>query len=259
MKHLFTTLFAAMMVLSAAAQNSDVTSTVVGEKLNFEAPLFGLITKNIKPMWSIVGFGDGHLGYSYQFEGPSQINASGLHGEISILELRYRPWRGADVFTCGISAYFDRHNLKKGKIFEGSLGETFIDAPDNYLEPKANTGERIISLNIGYIHEWGSLKAGIFVSPGYGNTIRKNTYKLSMPEISGPVSTGVGIQGSRRASDVDRTDQFSGDDGFRLAVKAGIWYEGVGLVLGWRFGGSVGSTANWPRRDAVILGIAVRY
>lgn len=38
MKHLIITLLAALTVLTAAAQNVDTTSTVVGEKLNFEEP-----------------------------------------------------------------------------------------------------------------------------------------------------------------------------------------------------------------------------
>ena len=45
MKKVFLLLTAAFVALSASAQN---------DKLNFEAPLFGVTKKNVKPKWSVV-------------------------------------------------------------------------------------------------------------------------------------------------------------------------------------------------------------
>lgn len=61
---------AVIACFSATAQRSDTTSTVIGKKLNFEAPLFGVTVKNVKPTWSLVVFGEVNLGYSYALNVP---------------------------------------------------------------------------------------------------------------------------------------------------------------------------------------------
>ena len=70
MKKLFLAISAVLAVLSAAAQAPGTESTVVGKKLNFEAPLFGVTVKNVKPQWSLVAFGEVSLGYSHAFHVP---------------------------------------------------------------------------------------------------------------------------------------------------------------------------------------------
>ncbi|MBQ7060120.1 MAG: hypothetical protein IJM83_12615, partial [Firmicutes bacterium] len=68
MKKVFLSLLAALIALSASAQNN---------KLNFEAPLFGVTKKNVKPKWSVVAFGGIQAGYSYR-NVESPIRSSGL-------------------------------------------------------------------------------------------------------------------------------------------------------------------------------------
>ena len=70
-----------LMALPALAQ----------DRLNFEAPLFGVTKKNVKPKWSVVAFGEVSGGYSYRFNLPSQIHPNGGYAELNLLELRFRP------------------------------------------------------------------------------------------------------------------------------------------------------------------------
>ena len=49
-------LVAGLIAIEASAQAPDTTSTVVGRKLNFEVPIFGITKRDLKPTWSIVTF-----------------------------------------------------------------------------------------------------------------------------------------------------------------------------------------------------------
>ena len=90
MKKVLILLVAALAALPAAAQHT--------EKLNFEAPLFGVTKKNVKPKWSVVVFGGVQAGYSYRFvEDP--IRSSGLFGELDLIDFRLRPWRDGNTFS----------------------------------------------------------------------------------------------------------------------------------------------------------------
>ena len=55
-KKAFLILVAGLTAIEVFAQAPDTVSTVVGRKLNFEVPVFGITTRALKPTWSVVAF-----------------------------------------------------------------------------------------------------------------------------------------------------------------------------------------------------------
>ena len=88
------------------AQKPGIRSDIMLDKLNFEAPLFGVTKKNVKPKWSVVAFGEVSAGFSYRFNVPEQIHPDGGYAELGVLELRYRPSGKKDeLFRNGRAIY----------------------------------------------------------------------------------------------------------------------------------------------------------
>ena len=135
MKNVFLSLMAALIALSASAQN---------DKLNFEAPLFGVTKKNVKPKWSVVAFGGIQAGYSYR-NVESPIRSSGLYGELDLVDFRLRPWRNGHVFSWGLSRSFDVQRLAKGTVY-GQDG-SFIGKPASWIWARSHAAESVTSLN----------------------------------------------------------------------------------------------------------------
>ena len=160
MKQVFTTIAAALVVLSAAAQAPGTESTVVGKKLNFEAPLFGVTVKNTKPAWTIVTFGEIDGGMSYSLGTPSQMKPIGVSAELSIVEWRYRPWRNGNIFTWGLSASLQQSSLTTGYVFDemGEIGPT----RESWIAAGSKAVESAFYVPVGYVHEFGKCKAGLF-------------------------------------------------------------------------------------------------
>ena len=263
MKKVLLTTVAALAVLSAAAQDVETKSTVKGGKLNFEAPLFGITEKNMIPKWSLVAFGGVFGGYSYRFKAPSQMNASGYYGELNLIELRYRPWRDGNLFSWGITTSVERHPLEKGYSFNDH-GD-IVSTPESWLSSNASSIEEVLSLDIGYTREWGNWKAGVFLSPGTGYSVCLNSYRpgRAVPANGlwyGDYTPAEGekvIYWSDKANRM--TTNLSGNYGFRLGVKAGLWYNNVGITAGYNFAGGVGPTSSWNRYDSFHVGVTVRY
>lgn len=144
MKKVLSIVSAALVAITAAAQSPDTTSTVVGRKLNFEAPLFGLTMKNVKPKWSMIYFAGVRGGYSFRLDAPDEMNASGYFGELDLIEIRYRPWRDGNVFSCGLTYSIERHMLKKGYAFDND--GSFIPIPAGWLNNQSSSVEEIFPL-----------------------------------------------------------------------------------------------------------------
>ncbi|MBR0053038.1 MAG: hypothetical protein IJP73_03950, partial [Bacteroidales bacterium] len=70
-------LVAGLMAIEAYAQAPDTTSTVVGRKLNFEVPIFGITKRDIKPTWSVVTFDEISGGFNYLMGVPGQLKPTG--------------------------------------------------------------------------------------------------------------------------------------------------------------------------------------
>ena len=113
MKKVIMMLATALTTLSAAAQN---------QKLNFEAPLFGVTHKNVKPAWSVVALSSVEIGASYAFDVPDAMTPLGYYAEATLLELQARPWRNGNLFSVGVTLSTDRHYLKKNQFAFGDDG-----------------------------------------------------------------------------------------------------------------------------------------
>ena len=245
---------------SATAQ--DTVSTVVGKKLNFEAPLFGVSLKKEKPVWTVTAFGEISGGVSYRFGTPSQMKPVGYFADLSLLELRYRPRRDGHLFTWGISTAAQGNSLKKGWSWDEKGG--IAATPANWLKAKAAQVEVRINFPVGYVYEWGDWKTGFWIVPGYGHTSLRNIYSLGVPvSLDGP-GYGAASPGSPvvyvEADDGNRhVEQLNGNFGFRLGLKAGLGWRNVGFSVGYDFSKSVGPGHFAPRFDTVSAGIMVRH
>lgn len=250
---------AAWTFLSAAAQ--DTTTTVIGKKLNFEAPLFGVSLKNEKPVWALTTFGELSGGMTWRFGTPPQMKPVGYAAELSIVELRYRPWRNGHLFTVGLSTAAQGNSLKKGWSWDenGRIAAT----PAQWLNAKSNWVELSFRVPVGYVYEWGDWKTGLWVVPGYGQTSLRNLYTLGTPMNLGGSGYGdVSPDGPvvYVANDGNRhLDQLNCNYGFRLGVKAGVSWHNVGFSVGYDFGRSVGPSHFTPRSGSVSGGVLVRH
>ena len=83
MKKAVLILVAGFMAMEAYAQAPDTTSTVVGRKLNFEAPVFGLSERDIKPAWSVVMLDEAAVGLNYMLGIPGEIKPAGIFADYS--------------------------------------------------------------------------------------------------------------------------------------------------------------------------------
>ncbi len=236
MKNVFLSLMAALIALSASAQN---------DKLNFEAPLFGVTKKNVKPKWSVVAFGGIQAGYSYR-NVESPIRSSGLYGELDLVDFRLRPWRNGHVFSWGLSRSFDVQRLAKGTVY-GQDG-SFIGKPASWIWARSHAAESVTSLNIGYMHEFGDWKAGVFVSPGVGIGIRHNRYLAGSPLYLEDGTDYTPVGGTRH------TDNMYANAGWRMGISAGIWYRIFGLTVGWHY-----RSIAPGHQNVFHAGISIRY
>lgn len=243
MKRFLLAVAAALVVMSASAQ----------DKLNFEAPLFGVTKKNVKPKWSVVAFGEVGGGYSYRFNLPAQIHGNGGFAELNLVELRYRPWRNGNMLSLGLSGCLDAHVATKTTYF-GKDGQFTAPTP-GWLAARAIAAERVISLNLGYTREFGDWRTGLFLSPGVGHGILQNRYWAGVPEYDPEYgdtalsSINMGFVGSYR----HRENMYM-PNGLRLGISAGIWYRSVGLMVGWHYRSVLPGNQN-----VIHAGISIRY
>ena len=249
MKKVITMAAAVLMVVSAAAQNT---------KLNFEAPLFGVTKKNVKPALSVVVFSEVSGGYSHRLNAPAEVRPSGHFMELNLVELRYRPWRNGNLFSWGLSYSMDFQPVLKGTMFSES-GD-FIPKPERWLSARATVAEQVTSLKIGYTREFGDWRASLFVSPGIGYGIRHNQYTLGTPFPKNgtafePITedTEVIYLPGFRAWD-SRSENSYGNQGFRLGIQAGLWYRSFGLTAGWHLRSIAPGNQN-----GVSVGVSIRY
>lgn len=169
MKTIISMFAIALLTFSAAAQSPGTSSNRVGKKLNTEAPIFGVSAKNGTPTWSLVLFGQINLGYNYPLDVPESFNhpaesrfvvskSGGFFGDISILELRYRPWQNGNLFVLGLNLGYDSwHTLKV----------TLLDKDSKPVQVYSDSGLGAYSvLDVGYIREEGDWAFGIQLLPG---------------------------------------------------------------------------------------------
>lgn len=238
MKKVLSIVSAALVAITAAAQSPDTTSTVVGRKLNFEAPILGLTKRDLKPVWSVVALDEVSIGLNYLMGAPGDIKPSGLYADMSELALRYRPWRDGNVFSVGLLGGIDTNRLLNGFSFaqDGSIKPT----TGNWENAKSYYSDFHMGLQIGYVKEYGDWKVGAFVVPAFGFTQLRNHYTVK------------GIPGINHVSNMET------NYGFRLGFKAGVWYQDIGVSVGYK--PALGnSSATVPLYNSFQVGISVRY
>ena len=105
---------------------------------------------------------------------------------------------------------------------------------------KSTCSDNYIGLQIGYIREFGDWKAGAFVVPAFGTTSLRNEYSIQ------------GISG------IKRQDNLNTNNGFRLGFKAGIWYQDIGVSVGYK--PVIGKNSRQvPMYNSLQIGVSVRY
>ena len=253
MKKIVLMVAAALAVCPAIAQNA---------KLNFEAPLFGVTMKNVKPQWSFVVFSGAEAGASNSLAVPEAMHRVGFYANATLVELQFRPGRNQNLLSCGVTLSMDRHYLKKDQFAFGDDG-SMVKLPN--IAPYHNQSlsmERAVSLKLAYIREIGNWKTGIILLPGFGVTTQRNSYTspyhtytynpIEYPMYDSPLRFRTDDRGSRFQDDA------SGNIGFRLAAKAGLWYRNMGLTAGYS-DASIGPHGFSKRYDTFTLGLSVQY
>ena len=160
-KKAFLILVAGLTAIEVFAQAPDTVSTVVGRKLNFEVPVFGITTRAFKPTWSVVAFEELATGVNYLSGAPEQLKSTGWYAALHLAGLQYRPGRNENVISVGLLEDVNVNRLQKGYSFadDGSI----IATPSNWCNASSTWSENLMGLQIGYIREFGDWKAGVFV------------------------------------------------------------------------------------------------
>lgn len=257
-KILISLVMSAATVWSAAAQ--DTTSTVIGKKLNFEAPLFGVSRKSARPVWSAVALGEVSCGISYRFNAPSRMKPAGYSTELSIMEFRWRPQRNGHLLTAGFSTEVRGHFLKKGWSWDENGG--IVATPANRLKAQSALVEFLFNLPVGYVYERGAWKTSFWVVPGYGQTSLRNLYVLGTPVSPDGLGYGGAPDGPTiyvPDKDNRHLEELNGNFGFRLGLKAGVSWNKIGFTVGYDFGHALGSNSLVPRSGILSAGATVRY
>ena len=275
MKRIILTLSVLLAVLPVMAQNRDTISTVVGRKLNFEAPLFG-VTVNTKPKWSLVLLGDVNLGYSYAFNVPEAyheltwtlasgetsseyvpigLKTSGMYSDFSVLELRYRPWRNGNMFTCGFTISTDSRYLQSRALFDRDHKPAFTTAYYGAGNARGTYYEHAYSISLGFVHEKGDWSFGFNLLPGIGFSEYRNRYSDTGLMGINFVPSGDNVSMSHNGGKTDLfIDKSISIIGFRIGAKASVEYKHFGAFVSYR--------PTWKEPlpcTTLSTGITIRY
>ena len=193
MKKLFALAMTAIISLSALAQSSY-------NYYKFE-----------DTAWNVAG----RIGSSYNLVNnvPEGMSRSGLGLDFCILEGQYMITKNS-IDSLGIlDIQLDFRYLQKGNIFESvPMGDIYRAAEDS--RAKAHITDVAFSFPFGYTQRFSSRwAASLFVAPGLGLIRYHNDYI---------------------ADDVHYHDNFypiRERTGFRLDLKAIVWFEDMGLML----------------------------
>lgn len=193
MKKLFALAIMAVMSLSALAQTSY-------NYYKFE-----------DSPWNIAG----RVGISYNIVNnvPEGMSRSGLGLDFCILEGQYMITKNSIVSVGMLDIQLDFRYLQKGRIFGSSpMGAIYKAEEDS--RSKAHVRDLVFSFPFGYTQRFNSRwAASFFVAPGLGLIRYHNDYI---------------------AEDVHYHDNFypiRERAGFRLDLKAIVWFEDMGLML----------------------------
>lgn len=214
MKKLFALAMTAIISLSALAQSSY-------NYYKFE-----------DTAWNVAG----RIGISYNLVNnvPEGMSRSGLGLDFCILEGQYMITKNSIVSLGILDIQLDFRYLQKGNIF-GSvpMGDIYRAAEDS--RAKAHITDVAFSFPFGYTQRFSSRwAASLFVAPGLGLIRYHNDYI---------------------ADDVHYHDNFypiRERTGFRLDLKAIVWFEDMGLMLRYQ-------PIGFNKQSTFSVGLAVCY
>lgn len=182
--------------------------------------------------WNVAG----RIGISYNLVNnvPEGMSRSGLGLDFCILEGQYMITKNSIVSLGILDIQLDFRYLQKGNIFESvPMGDIYRAAEDS--RAKAHITDVAFSFPFGYTQRFSSRwAASLFVAPGLGLIRYHNDYI---------------------ADDVHYHDNFypiRERTGFRLDLKAIVWFEDMGLMLRYQ-------PIGFNKQSTFSVGLAVCY
>lgn len=147
--------------------------------------------------------------YNHNFNSPAGVSASGFGMEVMPIEMQWKGWRGGSLSIGILDMFFDWQYLQKGYSFTGYAGDIVPIG-----EGKGNRFDLTLGFPVG-INQQFSKDFGMSLSvvPGIGFYSYHNNYVMA---------------GVRHKEALYPTE---GHVGFRLNLKAVIWYSDFGVVL----------------------------
>ena len=182
--------------------------------------------------WNVAG----RIGISYNLVNnvPEGMSRSGLGLDFCILEGQYMITKNSIVSLGILDIQLDFRYLQKGNIFESvPMGDIYRAAEDS--RAKAHITDVAFSFPFGYTQRFSSRwAASLFMAPGLGLIRYHNDYI---------------------ADDVHYHDNFypiRERTGFRLDLKAIVWFEDMGLMLRYQ-------PIGFNKQSTFSVGLAVCY
>lgn len=157
--------------------------------------------------WDL-GFQTGFT-YNHSFNAPEGLSASGFGMEVMPIEMQWKGWKGGSLSIGILDMFFDWQYLQKGYTLTGFEGGIFL-----YGDGKAHRFDLTLGFPVGINQQFGK-DFGISLSavPGVGFYSYHNQYEMA---------------GVRHKETLYPTN---GHVGFRLDIKAVIWYSDFGVVV----------------------------
>lgn len=196
MRKFLTVLLAAAVCTAAMGQN--IKDSIWGE---VQKPDFGDSKWDVGVTMSFM--------YNHTLGAPSGLSSSGFGMEIAPLEMQWKGWRGGAITLGILDMFFDWQYLVKGHSFADVHG-TIVPA----LDGKGDRFDFSLGFPVGLSQQFSS-RFGISISavPGIGIYRYKNEY----------IALG--------ARHNDKFFPLEKRAGFRLNLKATLWYSDFGIVF----------------------------
>lgn len=152
--------------------------------------------------------------YNYNFKAPAGLSNSGFGLDLSLLEMQWHGWKGGSLTLGILDIIFDWQYLQKSYRFTPEL------APDNLItgvndgRSKGDRFDVFFGFPIGFNQQFSKdFGISLVAAPGIGIYSYHNDYVLG------------GIHHN------DKLYPTSGRTGFRLNLKAIIWYSDFGVIV----------------------------
>lgn len=147
--------------------------------------------------------------YNYSFNAPTGLSNSGFGMDLSLLEMQWKGWDSGAVSVGILDMIFDWQYLLKGNAFTGTNGGITIAA-----DGKGFRSDTTFGFPVGINQQFGKdFGISLVAVPGIGFYSYKNTYNA------------MGVHHE------DILYPTKGRVGFRLHLKATIWYDDFGVIV----------------------------